>query len=130
MERVNEVDEQEGHDVKGRAVCLDTAKGLILRDRNSSYGEPEQDFQCIADLWNAYLQHAGFEMERLIAPYEVGVLMALLKIGRITTSPSKDDHWFDLAGYAACSYELSVDKDQGRVVEDVNRMNRSIGGGK
>jgi hypothetical protein len=33
-------------------------------------------------------------------------MMALVKISRITPSPNIDDHWIDLAGYAACGGEV------------------------
>lgn len=104
----------------GREVCLDTAKQFVMKDRNTSYGEPEQDFEVIADLWNAYLHHAGVLGDRAIEPYEVGILMGLLKVGRMTASPSKADHWFDLAGYTACGFELAVVKGQGQLVEEHN----------
>jgi hypothetical protein len=38
-------------------------------------------------------------------------MMALVKVSRISTSPSKLDHWVDLAGYAACGGEVRPTPD-------------------
>ena len=38
-----------------RADILETAKEIVTSDRNNQYGEPEDNFDTIASLWNAYL---------------------------------------------------------------------------
>lgn len=53
-------------------------------------------------MWSAYLG-------RPIAPHDVAAMMALLKVSRIAWSPNRADHWLDLAGYAACGFECTVE---------------------
>lgn len=83
-----------------RADILDHAKAIVVSDRNLDYGEPEQNFSCIAEMWTLY-KSEPFE------PHDVAAMLALVKIARIRNSPDKDDNWVDLAGYAACGGEVS-----------------------
>lgn len=84
-----------------RKECLDTASTITASDRQNDYGTPENNFQVIAELWSAY-KRIDFTAT------DVAVLLALLKIARIKTSPQKEDNWVDLAGYAACGCEVST----------------------
>lgn len=84
-----------------RAQILDTAKQYVTQDRSVDYDTPESNFEKIAALWMAYLG-PGFPIEA----HDVAVLMALVKVARISSSPTKLDHWVDLAGYAACGGEV------------------------
>ena len=83
-----------------RKECLDKAAECVLRDRNNEYGEPEQSFHYIADLWSAYLRTK-------IEPYDAAAMMALFKLARLRFNPYYEDGWTDLAGYAACGAELA-----------------------
>lgn len=83
-----------------RAEILFGAEELVNGDRNVQYGDPKADFRRTAAMWAAYL---GVE----IAPHDVAALMALLKVSRIRWSPSKQDSWTDLAGYAACGWDCA-----------------------
>lgn len=93
-----------------RESVLEEARNYITKDRNSSYGEPENNFQTIANLWNAYI--GG---DRMFQPHDVAVLMSLVKVARIKTSPHKRDNWVDGAGYMACGAEVAHNtiKDRG-----------------
>lgn len=82
---------------QNRAVVLEDATKAVLEDRNVDYGDPEDNFKHIAALWNAYLKQDG-----LFSAADVAALMILVKVARCTTSPTKTDHWTDIAGYAAC----------------------------
>lgn len=83
-----------------RGEILNDAANCVMADRDMEYGDPEDSFAMIADLWTTYLQ------ERVvIRPRDVAAMMALLKIARISRS-CKRDNWVDLAGYAACGGEL------------------------
>ena len=90
--------DQDG-DITGRQVVLDTARGLVLRDRNQDYGSPEDDFRRTAAMWSAYTGHQ-------FTPHDVAVMMILIKVSRLSESPGKLDHWVDIAGYAACGGEV------------------------
>jgi len=90
-----------------REQTLRTANTYVNGDRNAQYGDPSQDFLRTATYWQAYI--AGI-VEReggalTIRPHDVAAMMALLKLSRISHSPTKHDHWVDLAGYAACGAE-------------------------
>lgn len=86
-----------------RAELLDKAKGLVTGDRNNQYGPPTQDFQRSADALNAF-GYRGTDGRELKA-HDVAVLASVIKISRLMWSPGKQDHWVDIAGYAACGWE-------------------------
>lgn len=81
-----------------RRSLLEEATTIITKDRNNSYGEPDQDFTRIAELWSTYLNHE-------IKPHDVATMMILLKVSRLSWNPGHKDSWLDIAGYAACGYE-------------------------
>lgn len=83
-----------------REECLRTACEIVNGQREKSYGSPEDNFKMIAYLWSDYL-------EADISAVDVAMMMALLKIARISTGTFKEDSFIDLAGYAACSYEIA-----------------------
>lgn len=85
-----------------RAQLLDEAKDLITGDRNNHYGPPHEDFQRTANIMSSL----GFEFDELpIQAHHVAMIMATVKLSRMTWSPDKKDNWVDLAGYAACGWE-------------------------
>lgn len=88
-----------------RPEILDTAKACVCGDREQDYGSPESNFQTIADLWAAYLQACGVDID-FLEPHDVAAMLALLKIARIASGHGKLDNWVDLAGYAACGGEI------------------------
>lgn len=90
-----------------RDRVLDEAKRIINGDRNNSYGPPNQDFDKTARFWSIYLSSTN-TADVTITPYDVAVLMMLLKISRIAWDPFKEDNWVDLAGYAACGWSCTV----------------------
>lgn len=90
-----------------RAHVLDTAKSLVLGDRNNTYGPPTQDFQRTAGVLNSlgYRKGDGQPLEA----HDISVILAAVKLSRLMWSPDKADSWIDLAGYAACGHECVVD---------------------
>jgi hypothetical protein len=94
--------------VNKREEVLLTANCLVNGDRNAQYGEPNQDFQRTADLWNVllnarleYLIRNAKEWSNAITPSMVAEFQILLKLSR-NTHQKKLDNWIDIAGYAAC----------------------------
>lgn len=83
-----------------REIVLETAASLVMGDRNKDYAGPKENFAQTADLWSAYLNMK-------VSAHDVGVLMILVKVARLSTSPGKLDHWIDIAGYAACGAETA-----------------------
>lgn len=95
-----------------RAEILDTAKQIVTKDRNSQYGEPEDNFEVIAQFWNAYLMSMNGECPFLSAK-DVAIMMALFKIGRIATARDLyEDSYIDAAGYIACAEECAVKEEE------------------
>lgn len=88
---------------EARLQTLDEAKRIVSTDRNQDYGDPEDNFRMIGDLWSVYL--GGTRIE----PHDVAAMMILMKVARITTSPTKADHWVDAAGYAGCGGGIVAD---------------------
>lgn len=83
-----------------RELILESAKQAVLKDRSATHGDPENNFNRIANLWNVYL--SGVEW---VEAYDVALMLALLKIARAQNNPLNKDNWIDLAGYAACGAE-------------------------
>lgn len=84
-----------------REEILKSAIACVTKDRNSSYGEPEDNFQHIADLWNAQFKLRRGEFA--FSPFDVAIMMALMKVARTRTSPDNMDNLIDGAGYLACA---------------------------
>jgi hypothetical protein len=89
-----------------RAAILDRAKECVCTDRNKLYGEPEDNFAVIADLWQPYIKArcVGDGASVDISAHDVAMLMILFKVGRAATAIEvSDDTLIDIAGYAACA---------------------------
>lgn len=74
---------------------------ITSKDRNSVYGNPEDNFANIAGYWSHYLSTQR-GMIIVITPQDVAHLMILMKIARLSTNPDHRDSLLDVAGYAAC----------------------------
>lgn len=89
-----------------RADILHAAEKCVCGQRKTDYGTPEDNFETIAELWEAYLNKACTRgVNVCVEAKDVAVMMALLKIARIAAGGGKADSWIDLAGYAACGAE-------------------------
>jgi hypothetical protein len=96
-----------------RQQLLTEAFELTSKDRNNSYGSPEDNFQNIADYWNTYMSQRGIIDTHhvntiLLTAQDVGQLMILLKMARIATNLDHRDSLVDIAGYAACAEDCRV----------------------
>lgn len=79
-----------------------------VADRGVPYGGVEDNFQRIANLWNAHMQNRYGEEAPYLDPADVAMMMALMKIARLAHAPSHADSWVDVAGYAACGGEIGA----------------------
>lgn len=86
-----------------RAEILEKAKDIVSGQREQDYGSPEDSFASIARLWTAY---RGVDFDAV----DVAMMMALLKIARISSGHATADSFVDLAGYAACGGEIALKK--------------------
>lgn len=98
-------------DKSTRQSILDAAAKCVTGDREQDYGNPENSFQMIAELWSAY---KGIEF----SPVDVAAMMCLLKIGRIAGGSESIDNWVDIAGYAACGGEIMSGGDSNACIGD------------
>lgn len=88
-----------------RRAVLEAATQIVEGERNAAYGTPEDSFRLIAALWDVYLETCPEGLR----PHDVAMMMALLKIARVASSPDgvHRDSYVDLAGYAACGAECA-----------------------
>lgn len=87
-------------ETNGRTQCLNEATRIITGQRDVQYGGPEENFSRIAKLWSVIF---GIE----ITSEDVAMAMVAVKIARYASkSGFQPDTWVDIAGYAACGYEV------------------------
>ena len=95
---------------KLRDLPLDEGKRLINTDRNQEYGEPYDNFSDIAAMITAILRSILKDGERVRVEH-VAMIMIIVKLSRMTTSPDKFDSWADIAGYEGTGWEaIAVDR--------------------
>ena len=83
-----------------RGDILDEAKNLTYANRQDTYGSPLANHQRIAALWSIYL-------EKEVAPHDVALMMALVKIPRLMATPNHLDSAVDGAAYFSIAGELA-----------------------
>jgi hypothetical protein len=91
-------------------LLLDDAKGDVSSNRMNVYGSPQQNYERIATLWNAYFIGLG-EDAALVSEKDVAVCMILVKIARIMQTPSHYDTWKDIAGYGAVGWVTAITEE-------------------
>jgi hypothetical protein len=92
--------------IERKAACLDAAKAAVCGDRALNYGAPEDNFRRIATLWNAWML-VRKNPSAPLAPWEVAIMMDLMKSARLANNPEHQDSWIDKAGYAACGADIT-----------------------
>lgn len=102
----DEVDKEleEGKKRMSRNDILDKAKSIINGERQGTYGEAEDSFSVIAQLWSTYLC-------RELTSADVANMMILMKVARNSSGVYKDDNWIDICGYAALGGEIQAKYD-------------------
>lgn len=88
----------------GRAAILEAARVATV-DRGGAYGDPEDNFSRIANLWNAHCHNRGMETDFHVT--DVALMLALMKVARLANNSAHPDSWADIAGYAACGGEIA-----------------------
>lgn len=104
--------------ITAREDCLLKAIGKAIGKDNENYGEPEDNLQNIADLWNAFLTNRFASKMNLfirLTPAEVAQMMALFKIGRIQGKHSIEDSYIDACSYLACGYECQFGGEKNEI---------------
>lgn len=80
----------------------DEAKAVVSGERAADYGDVNESFARIAQLWSAY---TGV----MLTDWDVAQMMILLKVSRAKTS-RKRDTLVDIVGYAECASKLEEPK--------------------
>ena len=91
---------------KHKQRILEEAVQLTRDDRNRTYGEPQAQFACAADLTTAYLARVLAKNGGKITPHDIAMMEVLKKVSRIACGSYKDDNYVDLVGYGAIAGEL------------------------
>lgn len=81
-----------------RVSILSEAATIVSKDRRDTYGNPEDSFKTIGQLWSVLF---GIPIEG----WQVALAMDLLKTARIMSNPTHRDSWVDKAGYSGCGAE-------------------------
>ena len=77
---------------------------IVTQDRNGQYGEPEDSFYVIAQLWTGYLKARE---EGCLTPADVARMMELLKMARrMTAKVPSQDSFVDAIGYVLCEARM------------------------
>lgn len=95
-----------------RQDVLRLAEGYICKDRELEYGSPKENFSVIADFWSIYVKSINKGASICFTPYDVAVMMSLVKYGRIITGEPKPDTYIDCCGYLAIAAELATETEQ------------------
>jgi hypothetical protein len=83
-----------------RTQILEDASRLISGDREAAYGPPAENFERVAAGWRVIL---GAD----VTPSQVALCLAWLKTARLVNTPTHEDSFVDMAGYAALAGELA-----------------------
>lgn len=83
-----------------RYSALDAAYEAIAGERAASYGDANESFTRVADLWTVTL---GQE----VTPAQVVLCMIQLKVSRLLVTPGHVGSWTDVAEYAALGADIT-----------------------
>ena len=91
-----------------RQDVLQAAEQCVCRDRENTYGEPENNFQTIANFWDTWLMARYHKRDQIqIDALDVSMMMGLLKVARTVSNPKHNDNYIDGCGYLACAAEIA-----------------------
>ena len=99
---------------------LSAAADLVGGQREQDYGDKYVNHMRIAKLWTMWLQeravswrvdceNEGEDSDFQISPYDVAMMMLLVKVARLMHSPGHTDCHIDIAGYASVMEEIVND---------------------
>ena len=89
---------------------LQRAHEIINGERQTEYGDVEDNFGCIAEIWELYCRKAHIFSNRRIKPSNVADMMALFKIARLMTGTQTEDSCVDACGYLALGHDLRLEE--------------------
>jgi hypothetical protein len=101
--------EQPSIEVKApvRVEMLREAARIVNGDRDKQYGGPEDNFDRIAKIWTIIFN-------RTFTTEDVALAFVATKLARFASNSGfQPDTWVDIAGYAACGYEVGQTLNRG-----------------
>jgi hypothetical protein len=91
------------------AAVLQAADRAVNGDRNAQYGPAAPSFERLAAHFTLHLRARGLlAADAALAAHDVAVFQCYVKLDRISVTPSKEDSWVDLCGYAGIGAECAV----------------------
>lgn len=88
---------------KDRSV-VDEARKLVHGERNIAYGNPANDFSrtagMLTGLYTEEIKRRLAADEPIFQPVDIPRIQVCVKLSRTIQSPTKRDHYVDIAGYA------------------------------
>ena len=96
-----------------RESLLNDARRITTGERNLSYGEPEDNSRRIGELWNVFLHNRTKPVDAPLEPYEVFIMMGLMKIARLMHDPSNYDSYLDAVGYLTVAWDAYSSAQEG-----------------
>lgn len=100
--------------IERKRACLSAATEACCGDRALNYGAPEDNFLRIAKLWSAWIAirdttKRPSHSTEYFDPFDIAIMMDLVKTARLANSPGHQDSWIDKAGYAACGADITAE---------------------
>src|SRR6266851_4948692 len=95
------------------SICR-TAASLVSGARSALHGDKLANHQCIARLWDGYLQSLASKRGvgcPFLSATDVAPMMELLKIARRLSGAHNLDDYIDAAGYAAIAGEIAANAE-------------------
>lgn len=93
---------QENSDTPVRVQALKEAARITNGQRDMQYGGPEDNFERIAKIWSVIFA-------REFTTEDVAMAMVGMKLARFASNAGfQPDTWIDIAGYAACGFEVGM----------------------
>lgn len=84
-----------------QSPTLKRADDIIHGERQDQYGNPEDSFEVIGQYWQAYIESKTKECLVLITGQDVAIMLALMKIARMSGQKWHGDNAVDACGYLA-----------------------------
>lgn len=85
-------------------TIIEEAAKIVAGDRAKDYGDVAGNWQCIAELWSAYLTRR-LNLPVILEAGDVAMLNVLQKAARQAYRP-KRDNLTDIIGYCSCADSL------------------------
>ena len=88
-----------------RKKVLETALSLTCGERDSVYGPPEINMECLGELLAVYRKYA---VDRHNLGHDACIFQILTKVSRIACGKLKEDNYIDGAAYFGMAYECAL----------------------